>query len=465
MATAHDCHYSAPSLLPAALRSQLLRDMQHWRPRSITRAMLTRSESDTRAVIAIVNGSLYMLQPMAAARNPLLTAVLRDLAALAADFHLPDVILPLNVFDEPVEPLRRRPLPVFSFFQTRAAADILMPSGYFRHLQVDRLLLGTSFYRERYPWATKRPSALWRGSLFCGANRFLKCSRLVLAHLSAQRAAPELDVRFTSYRAEHDPYLFAQNPEPAEDLPRPPSRLREASRVPPLAHAASRWLVHLDGFTASSRLQLLLATNSVVLKQDSYFWAHYHSAFRPHVHYVPFWEASHLDIVPVLANASHPSRDAEMRRLGERASSLAHRLFSRRARSLYWLTLLHLFARRLHRRPDLALWPLAMRWVDRAPARRAAPADGVARCDGDEAAAISIADQLEETIARVQRAGREPRARPAAAATIPPNGNAALGLHFESDAEARCMPPETDHAALRGTREAFDEMSAKNVYR
>ena len=451
-----DCA-SVAELLPSALRSQLLRDMQHWSPESITCGMLQQTvESDTRALVAIINQTVFLLRPTVAARNGMMTAVLHDLAALAVDFAVPDVVLSLNVFDEPVEPLRQRPLPVFSFFQTRAAADILMPSGYFRTLRVDQMLLSIEQYRKRYPWSGKRPVALWRGSLFCGPNRFLKCSRLVLAHLSAQRVVPELDVGFTTYDSEHDIYLRINDPEPAGDLPLPPSRLQKVQRVSPLEHANSKYLVHLDGYTASSRFQLLLATNSVVLKQDSYFWAYFHSAFRPYVHYIPFWEASHLDILAVLANVTQ--HDNEMRHLGERASRLARKLFTRRARSLYWLTLLHLYARRMKWKPSLAMWPSAVQWTDwqhrRATYR-------TVRCKGDELSAMSIADQLDEDLARAQRAGRATHARPGAMAAIPTNGNASIPLQFESDVEKRTMPPETDHAALSGAHEAFARSQAE----
>lgn len=104
-------------------------------------------------------------------------------------------------------------------------------------------------------------------------NRFLRCSRAVLAHLSEQRASPLLDVRFTTYNAEHDPYVRPAGREnPSGILPRPPSALTPAVHVPMEAHASSKFLVHLDGFTASTRLQQLLATGGAVLKQDSYFW-------------------------------------------------------------------------------------------------------------------------------------------------------------------------------------------------
>ena len=44
-------------------------------------------------------------------------------------------------------------------------------------------------------------------------------------------------------------------------------------------------------------LQFLLATNSAVLKQTSYFWEYYYSALEPYVHFWPFWETSPTDVI------------------------------------------------------------------------------------------------------------------------------------------------------------------------
>ena len=261
-------------LLPTALRGQLLRDMQHWPPRSITSALLLRAhaiENDVRAAVAIVNGSVFWLRPQGN-RNNLLTALVHDLVDLCDHYAVPDVELHLNVFDEPAVPLggEALPTPIFSFFQTRAAADLLVPTSYFRTLGFDRLL---QRLQSPPPWDGRRNAALWRGTLFCGPNRFLVCSRAAVAHLSAQWASPLLDVKFTTYDPKHDPYTRADSPEDAAKVGlRPPKPLQVGSRVSMAEHAQWRYLVHLDGFTAASRLGSLLATGAAVLKQDSYFW-------------------------------------------------------------------------------------------------------------------------------------------------------------------------------------------------
>ena len=74
--------------------------------------------------------------------------------------------------------------------------------------------------------------------------------------------------------------------------------------------------------------QFLLATNSVVLKQHSYYWEYYYAALQPHAHYLPFWDESAHDILTVLPNVTAPQHDAAMRKVRSKCvvSSAALRL-------------------------------------------------------------------------------------------------------------------------------------------
>ena len=65
------------------------------------------------------------------------------------------------------------------------------------------------------------------------------------------------------------------------DLPRPATPLTKRPWVRIEHHARYRYLLQLDGHTCSWRFQYLLATNSPVLKQSSYFWEYYYGALTP----------------------------------------------------------------------------------------------------------------------------------------------------------------------------------------
>ena len=104
--------------------------------------------------------------------------------------------------------------------------------------------------------------------------------------------------------------------------------------MPMSAQYASRFLVHLDGYTSSTQLQLLLLSNSGV-QQDSYF---YSTGTLPYSH--TFMSPRRLHCGRSLDSAiSAADRRADAWRPSgsERAGSS---ILSKRARRLYWLTLL-----------------------------------------------------------------------------------------------------------------------------
>jgi len=148
--------------------------------------------------------------------------------------------------------------------------------------------------------------------------------------------------------------------------------------------------------------------------------------------------------------------------MGERASALAHRVLSRRARSLYWLTLLGLYARRLHESTArLNQWPHA-RPVAVAPSSAASACGQPSRRREDETAVARLVEELDGRLAR-NRAQQRPPARPRAVRAMPEGGDASHPLAFESDAERRAMVPELDHAYLSAAREAFGRRSRRHV--
>ena len=180
--------------------AQLRRDMQHWKPRSITPAMLDeirdeKRDDPVRVALMIVNRTVWYQRPLGTPRSPMVIALVHDLQAAPsapllhrsiapllctparlhacrvparldactlapgaqelADSHpVPDVEFVLNVDDYPFVKRRRRrasrreggeerelarrpPLPLFSHYQTTAHADILCPGGSFREGRYD----------------------------------------------------------------------------------------------------------------------------------------------------------------------------------------------------------------------------------------------------------------------------------------------------------------------------------------
>ncbi|KAL1507016.1 hypothetical protein AB1Y20_009431 [Prymnesium parvum] len=387
--------------LPPPLMGQLRRDMQHWplggiTPRHLARLRALKPDNAVRAAVMIVNRSVFWQRPTRRPRSPMLLALVHDLQELADAHPLADVELVLNVDDYPFIPASPRPLPLFSHYQTREHHDILCPGGSFREVAFDAAMLrGCEHYDSASPWQGKARVGFWQGHPYCGRHRFGKCSRLLLSHLSAQNVSQLLDVGLTFYEPAHDFHLrvekclleCAANPSPSGarskgagraqrqcaargcanayaapgDLPRRATPLKVRPWVRIERHADFRYLLQLDGHSSSWRLQFLLATNSAVFKQSSYYWEYYYSALRPYVHYWPFWERSPTDVLQVLENASRPENDEALRLVGARGCRLAHQLLNPHARQCYWRALLRLYAARLQKAPVLGDWPDAKR--------------------------------------------------------------------------------------------------------
>ena len=83
-----------------------MRDMQHWRPRSITPEMLDKiraahRDDPVRVSLAIVNRTVWYLRPLGTPRSPMVIALVHDLQELADQHEVADVEFVLNVDDYP----------------------------------------------------------------------------------------------------------------------------------------------------------------------------------------------------------------------------------------------------------------------------------------------------------------------------------------------------------------------------
>ena len=77
----------------------------------------------------------------------------------------------------------------------------------------------------------------------------------------------------------HDPFVRAN--QSSAPIPLRPG-------IDMFEHAQYKYLVHLDGHSYSHRLVKLLATNSVVLKEETADLEYYYHLLEPYVHYLPF---------------------------------------------------------------------------------------------------------------------------------------------------------------------------------
>ncbi|KAG2485451.1 hypothetical protein HYH03_015829 [Edaphochlamys debaryana] len=146
--------------------------------------------------------------------------------------------------------------------------DLLIPTLYF-------VANGLAYY----PWDKKRDIAFFRGTPYCPfSSPHGLCPRVFLADLS-RRHPGALDVGVVGG------YRGRPGPKHKEEVDVPP-----ATPTPIRDHARYRYLLNIDGITGSTRMGLLMTTNSVVLKGRSPYIEFYSRLQTPGVHYLEYWK-------------------------------------------------------------------------------------------------------------------------------------------------------------------------------
>ena len=178
------------------------------------------------------------------------------------------------------------------------------------------------------------------------------------------------------YAAEHDPFLMAPG-----HVGRTRRLVRRNNTLGPLPllnefamdrHPEYKYLLNLDGHSYSHRLVKLLATNSLVIKEETPDVEYFYHMLQPGVHYLPFHFKSgrccdmrrvETDLLEVVKMATQ--RDAEMRKIAEQAHALVHTHLCDAARRCYIYELLRRYGKAMTYKPSLEERPGALRITDR----------------------------------------------------------------------------------------------------
>lgn len=274
---------------------------------------------------------------------------------------IPNVYFVLSVLDEPfLERARSRPLPLFASMTTRAHWDIPVPTYAFFESEggVSSARVKQDYgdweneewqarLRAEHPWDTRKARGFFRGHDWDSSNGFIE----FLSTRGADSCIPKDDVSMAfGYRRWYADQCRPGGPlEGVLDvgLTGAPS-FREAADAEreyaaPVSlpdHARHKYLLHLDGTTASNRLAKLLLMGSVVLKQDTVYEEYFNRFLEPHVHFVPFSRdrCSTQNLTAALAWLRE--HDDEARAIAERGQRFASEWLSRKAATCYWQRLL-----------------------------------------------------------------------------------------------------------------------------
>ena len=352
------------------------------------------------ALVAVSNGSVRHLD--GACSHHFCSQTLEELRSCAATHALQDSVFRLHAGDVPLcgAGRQRCSAPSMSVVALRGAphgqpSDLLVPLG--------ETAKAESAVFADVPWESRLPTALWRGSLFCPKSRCSHgericgghplggalggfnfsqpyvCSRTWLSRLSMRLAGPgggghapvatgpaapaalgpaapaamgpRLDVAIVTPNvtralcgtAGWTTAVRCHAKDPAFRAIAASAPVSRAARYLPM-HNHSRWryLLHLDGHTYSSRLDWLLWSGSVVLKQRSPWIGWYYGALEPWRHFVPVWDDSADDALSIVRTLRQ--NDTVAQRIAAAGLAFARANLSRAARCDHWARVLRAYS-------------------------------------------------------------------------------------------------------------------------
>lgn len=292
-------------------------NFRHW---SMTGLAELTGHVSTAQYIYVANNTLYMRR--GADRRGLLPAFFTLVKQLHLKTKLPDVMLPFNSGDNPIEPKwHDPPLPVLSFCTRTDFTDILFPN----------VIEGNVGRHDSVPKfdTHKLERAVWRGTT--DAFQGWPKGRNALLQLGLDR--PDLiDSGVSRWNEE-----LMGGPVPDKRLLKEPLTFEEQT-------AMYKYVVWAPGNCASVRLALQLASDALVFKIDNDEAEWYYPLLTPFVHYVPL-EANntHVNLEDMLHWAGqHPD---QVHSIIDEANRFAELYLSPSGRDCYALQLID----RLHK--------------------------------------------------------------------------------------------------------------------
>lgn len=246
--------------------------------------------------------------------------------------ELPNVMFYVNVNDNVhrwCSPVNNCSAPLFSYIkhwgekEEDRDTDILVPQMLYK---------APPFFV--YPWELKKDVAFFRGTGYCVAHKFTGCSRTYLAHLTYWHGANHtVDAGLTSGWGARQPAELKGDPLVSQH-----GVMQPIPSIPIREHAKYRYLMQLDGITASFRLAQLMHCNSIIMKQKSNFIEYFYRSIKEGVHYVSFWEAHSEDVFDVVAKLRSLSKSSpkDIQDMITASMNFAYKYTSEVARMWYW---------------------------------------------------------------------------------------------------------------------------------
>ncbi|GLI64553.1 hypothetical protein VaNZ11_007872 [Volvox africanus] len=225
-------------------------------------------------------------------------------------------------------------LPVMRHCKTASSPDVTVPTFHLYKLHFDQdFLEAIEQFNAEHPWEDRVNQAFAGGVSYHREQRIPSTTR---QWDGIHRGEVVMNLRgaFSEYLRDE---LCHPN---ITYIPRP-LRIQEWAKF--------KMVMNIDGISCSSRLFQMLSLGSVVLREQSGYFAFYDKLLRKFEHYVPFW--SHRPREVVWAYNWVTANDAAARAIASRGQQFTRHFLSREAIECYWALLLHQYAKLLRFTP------------------------------------------------------------------------------------------------------------------
>ncbi|KAL7039519.1 hypothetical protein ACKWTF_000009 [Chironomus riparius] len=240
---------------------------------------------------------------------------------------LPDLEFFFNLGDWPiVKATSSEKFPIFSWCGSKSTLDIVVPTYELTESTINMMYRTSvdifSVQKEKWRWNEKISKGFFKG-------RDSRRERLELV-LLAKKYANLLNCTITNF------FFFKD----------------EISIYGPKTdHIAFtdffkyKYQINIDGTVAAYRFPYLLASNSVVLKQDSNYYEHFYNKLEPFKHFIPFSHDPKLNLIKNIILLSQ--NDNEAKKISKNARQFVFNNLSPNNIYCYYITLLEKFSEKI----------------------------------------------------------------------------------------------------------------------
>ncbi|KAG2432507.1 hypothetical protein HXX76_008852 [Chlamydomonas incerta] len=240
------------------------------------------------------------------------------------------------------------PYPVAGICKSDFWPDLLLIPNFHFHMKLydSTALAAIPEFRQKHPWATRKPVMFGRFSHY---HLIREPADESTYKQGLQGEDICMNENATCTGREHFITRVAKQDRTRLDV-------KFAGMQPMAAHARFKYLINLNGQSISSRLEQLLPLGSAVFTEASGYYAYYYRTLLRHrVNVLEFWRRSPEEVFEELDWAQ--AHDEEAAAIAAEGVRTAAAYLTGNGRTCYWFRLMHGLSRTLRFRPRLDKWP------------------------------------------------------------------------------------------------------------